>query len=268
LGFALALSFAQAIHADFGGTFMSPILYTGKLAEILPDNDLYTFQEQSSLEGYFKELIELRPALILVDARLEHWRMWLTTPKISPATRRIPILLLSDDAEIRAESAVHGADYSLSLADFAATPLEYLAEYARIPDSKMLEKLDAECQDGLPPLAQEGIRKFNAGEYYKQHDLFEEQWMATETPVRDLYRAILQVGIGYFQIERGNYRGALKMLQRSVQWLMLLPDVCQGVNIKKLREDSFRVRAELERLGEAGFGEFDKALIKPVEMKK
>jgi predicted metal-dependent hydrolase len=245
---------------------MTPILYTGKLAEILPESEIYNFQEQASLEGYFKELIELRPALILVDARLENWRMWLTTPKISPATRRIPILLVSDDAQIRAEAAVHGADYSLSLGDFAAKPLEYLGDYARIPDSKMLETLDAECQDDLPPLAQEGIRKFNAGEYYKQHDLFEEQWMATETPVRDLYRAILQVGIGYFQIERGNYRGALKMLQRSVQWLMLLPDVCQGVNIKKLREDSFRVRAELERLGEAGFGEFDKGLIKQVEL--
>jgi uncharacterized protein len=245
---------------------MSSIVYIGKLAHVLPQTDLYDYHQQASLEGYFRQLIELRPALIIVEASDEHWRLWLTTPKISPATRRIPILLLSDDAQIRAEAPLNGADYSLSLAEFTTRPLEYLAEYARIPEPAMLAKLDNDCQDTLPPLAQEGIRKFNAGEYYKQHDLFEEQWMATESPVRDLYRAILQVGIGYFQIERGNYRGALKMLQRSVQWLMLLPDVCQGVNIKKLREDSFRVRAELERLGEAGFGEFDKSLIKPVEM--
>ncbi|MCI0350288.1 MAG: DUF309 domain-containing protein [Acidobacteriales bacterium] len=110
------------------------------------------------------------------------------------------------------------------------------------------------------------MRKFNAGEYYKQHDLFEEQWMKTTGPVRDLYRAVLQVGIAYFQIERGNYRGALKMLQRSVQWLVVLPDVCQGINVKKLRDDSFRVRAELERLGETRFAEFDKALIQGVAL--
>jgi predicted metal-dependent hydrolase len=247
------------------GMAMNPILYAGKLAELLPQSDLYSYHEQASLEGYFKQIIELRPALIIVEAG-DDWRLWLTTPKISPATRRIPILLLSDDAQIRAEAPIQGADYSLSIAQFAANPLEYLAEYAHILDPAMLEQLDNECQDELPPLAQEGIRKFNAGEYYKQHDLFEEQWMATESPVRDLYRAILQVGIGYFQIERGNYRGALKMLQRSVQWLMLLPDVCQGVNIKKLREDSFRVRAELERLGESGFADFDKSLIKGVEL--
>jgi hypothetical protein len=83
--------------------------------------------------------------------------------------------------------------------------------------------------------------------------------------VRDLYRAVLQVGVAYYQIQRGNYRGALKMLQRSVQWLVVLPDRCQGINIARLREDSFRVRAELERLGEMRFSEFDHSLLRGVE---
>src|SRR5690606_5454817 len=142
---------------------------------------------------------------------------------------------------------------------------QWVTDIARIPDPERIEQLECECQDPLPELAQEGIRKFNAGEYYEQHDLFEEQWMAIETPGRDLYRAVLQVGVAYFQIQRGNYRGALKMLQRSVQWLVTLPDTCQGINIKKLREDSFRVRAELERLGEERISEFDMSLIKDVE---
>jgi len=55
--------------------------------------------------------------------------------------------------------------------------------------------------------------------------------MATSGPVRELYRAILQVGIAYYQIERGNHRGALKMLLRSVQWLAMLPDRCQGIDV-------------------------------------
>ncbi len=143
--------------------------------------------------------------------------------------------------------------------------LKLINDIARLPDPEKMKQLDCDCREALPKLAQEGIRKFNAGEYYKQHDLFEEQWMATESPVRDLYRAVLQVGVAYFQIERGNYRGALKMLQRSVQWLVILPDSCQGINVKKLREDSFRVRAELERLGEARLDEFDKSLIQGVD---
>ena len=79
---------------------------------------------------------------------------------------------------------------------------------------------------------------------------------------RDLYRAILQVGVAYYQIERGNFRGALKMLQRSVQWLHLLPDQCQGIDVAQLRRDSYRVRAELQRLGPDGLAEFDRGLLK------
>lgn len=57
------------------------------------------------------------------------------------------------------------------------------------------------------------------------------------------------------------------MLHKSVQWLALLPDVCQGVDVRQLREDSFRVRAELERLGPTRLHEFDRALLRPVQMR-
>ena len=112
------------------------------------------------------------------------------------------------------------------------------------------------------PAAEQGLQAFNRGEFYRQHDLFEAQWVETAGPVRDLYRAILQVGVAYYQIERGNYRGALKMLQRSVQWLFLLPDVCQGIDVAQLRRDSYRVRAELQRLGPARLAELDRGLLK------
>jgi predicted metal-dependent hydrolase len=155
----------------------------------------------------------------------------------------------------------------LSSADLLKNLRKIVNDYARVPDPVLIEQLDCECKEVLPELAQEGVRKFNEGQYYKQHDLFEELWMQTEGPVRDLYRAVLQVGIAYYQIERGNYRGALKMLQRSVQWLLILPEACQGIDVKQLREDSFRVRAELERLGEARLSEFDKDLIQKVKVR-
>lgn len=84
--------------------------------------------------------------------------------------------------------------------------------------------------------------------------------------MRDLYRAVLQVGIAYYQITRGNHRGALKMLLRSVQWFALLPDVCQGIDIKQLREDSFHVRAELEKMNPSDIANFDRSLLKPVRL--
>lgn len=222
----------------------------------------FTIHHQAEFDGYMTILIESLASLVLVDSSDAEWITWVSTPKASPATRRIPIMLISEDSSIRENSAIQGADVAIARDELS---LNRVNEIARLPDLQKIEQLNCDCQEPLPELAQEGIRKFNAGEYYKQHDLFEEQWMATEAPVRDLYRAVLQVGVAYFQIQRGNYRGALKMLQRSVQWLVTLPDTCQGINIKKLREDSFRVRAELERLGEDRLSDFDMSLIHGVE---
>ncbi|MEO1286554.1 MAG: DUF309 domain-containing protein [Chloroflexota bacterium] len=226
--------------------------------------EAYTVHHQPKFDGYMNTLIESLASMVLVDSNDPDWVTWVSTPKASPATRRIPVILVSADEDIRANASVQGADSAITLDELRTNLRQLVDTSARLPDTERLEQLACDCEQALPDLAQQGIAKFNAGEYYKQHDLFEELWMATDAPVRDLYRAILQVGVAYFQIERGNYRGALKMLQRSVQWLVTLPDSCQGVDVAQLREDSFRVRAELERLGEERINDFDKSLLKDV----
>lgn len=215
-------------------------------------------------ENYVKRLVEDRAALIVVDGREENWRFWTTTPKSSPATRRIPVIVISDEADVREQALLSGADIVVRPDE---ADLSRLAQqYARVQSDEESTQLACDCENELPELARQGIEKFNAGEFYQQHDLFEELWMQTESPVRELYRAILQVGVGYYQIQRKNYRGALKMLLRSVQWLSGLPDECQGVDVAQLRADSYRVRAELERLGEQNFDQFDLSLLQPVKM--
>ena len=133
-------------------------------------------------------------------------------------------------------------------------------------DSDLAEQLECECQEMLPPWGQEAVALFNTGEYHAQHDLFEELWRQTQKPVRDLYQGTLQVGIAYYQITRGNHRGALKMLRRSARWLAPLPDVCQGIDVKQLCEDSFKVRAALENIKLEDIANFDRSLLKPVRM--
>lgn len=230
-------------------------------AKLSPEYRLLNYTEPAS---YIARLADDRAALILADGDDPRWRFWTTTPKTSPATRRVPIVLVTDNPEVKREAFLAGADLHLSSSELLAQIKTLVKDYARVPDPKLIEQLDCECQEALPPLAVEGVQKFNAGEYYPQHDLFEAQWVKTSGPVRDLYRAILQVGMAYYQIERGNYRGAMKMLLRSVQWLAILPDVCQGIDVKQLREDSYRVRAALERLKPEEIGQFDRSLMKPL----
>lgn len=123
---------------------------------------------------------------------------------------------------------------------------------------------DDACAEPLPALAQEAIALFNAGEFYRQHDLLEAQWRAEPRPVRRLYQGILQVGVAYFQVEQGNAAGAAKMLRRAARWLNELPDTCQGVHVGQLRADAAAALAEIRRLGAANIADFDRALFKPV----
>lgn len=215
-------------------------------------------------KGYVSRLADDHAALILVGDD-EDWRFWTVTPRTSPATRRIPVVLTTSRSDVQ-ESALRGG------VSLVVTPDQLLAELptlldelARVPDEKTIAELERQCGEPLPPEAVEAVNRFNAGEYYKQHDLFEALWTEEERPIRDLYRAVLQVGIAYYQVTRGNQRGALKMLLRSIQWLALLPDVCQSIDVAALRADASRVRAELERLGQSGIQQFDRSLLKPVK---
>jgi predicted metal-dependent hydrolase len=228
-------------------------------------NDVFALVEYRERTNYVPRLVEDQAAMILIDCEnVDDWRFWTATPKASSATRRIPIVVVSDDAGEHNEALRSGADFNIKPEELEAELPRLLAVHARVPNAKLVKEMEDECGQPLPEEGLEGIQRFNAGEYYKQHDLFEALWVEEVGPVRDLYRAILQVGVAYYQITRGNHRGALKMLLRSVQWLALLPDECRGVDIQKLRQDSYRVRAELERIQD--INEFDKSLLQPVKM--
>jgi CheY-like chemotaxis protein len=215
---------------------------------------------------YVARLADDLAAIILVDGERDDWRFWTVTPKSSPATRRIPIVVISDDAARREAALASGADRALSQLELLDQLSQLITELARVQSADAAAALRAGCDEPMPPEGVQAIAQFNAGEYYRQHDTFEAMWMAETHPIRDLYRAILQVGIAYYQITLGNWRGAHKMLLRSIQWLAPLPDVCQGVDIAQLRADAAAVRAELERVGEAGMAEFDKRLLRGVTM--
>lgn len=210
-------------------------------------------------------LIDRHVALVFVDGAHAQWREALLAVKNSAATRRVPVCFASDDGALRAEAVTCGADLALGWSELRGRIKRVIANIARIPNLAALEQLVCECRQPLPALALEGLRAFNRGEFYRQHDLFEAQWVKTAGPVRDLYRGILQVGVAYYQIEGGNYRGALKMLQRSVQWLSLLPDRCQGLDVEQLRQDSTAVRAELQRLGPGRLDELDRRMLKKLQ---
>ena len=213
----------------------------------------------------FERLTRAQPALLLFDLNNAAipWRLWIAALKSSAATRRIPILCFGPHEDVATMTAARdaGADAVLARSRFTADMPALFQRYARLPD---MAGLAAACDGPLPELARLGIELFNEGEYYRCHDALEEAWRQDEGAGRELYQGLLQVGIAYYQIERGNYRGALKMLLRARQWLEPLPDVCRGVDVAGLRADADRVHAALTELDAARLSEFDRALFRPI----
>ena len=120
------------------------------------------------------------------------------------------------------------------------------------------------CNAPLHPQAVEGFHLFNAGKYFEAHEALEDAWNAEKGKVRELYRGILQIAVVYLHITRGNYQGAVKVYARSQKWLRDWAAVCRGVFVEELKVNAEKVIQEVQRLGEAGIGQFDTTLLKPI----
>ncbi len=129
----------------------------------------------------------------------------------------------------------------------------------------MTDSVDNLCNALLHPQAAQGLRLFNAGEYFEAHEALEDAWNAEKGQVRELYRGILQIAVVYLHVTRGNYNGAIKVYGRSQRWIKGWPELCRGIYVGELRKDAETVITEVQRLGTEKISEFDLSLLKPVK---
>ncbi len=214
----------------------------------------------------FAAIVDLVPKLIMVDMDnlAINWKKWMPILKSSPATRRSPIVAWSAELapETKAVAKARGAEIAISQEIFLRDVSKIIAKKARKTD---VDGIASACAEPLSPLAIKGLELFNAGSYFDAHEELEHAWNEDTGPGRDLYRGVLQVGVAYLQIERGNYNGAIKMLMRVKQWLDPLPGVCRGINVAKLRNDAEQVHDRVRALGRDKISEFDTTSFEQVE---
>ena len=126
--------------------------------------------------------------------------------------------------------------------------------------------VEQRCAD--PPSAGllTGIAQFNQREFYLCHETLEQIWLDEPGPVRRLYQGILQVGVAFYHLGRGNYRGATSLLQSGLTLLESFPPICQGVRVDRLIEDARRAQAALRTLDPSRCADFDPNLIPSVHL--
>ena len=212
------------------------------------------------------QLTHWKPGLIIFDLgnSAVPWREWIPLITSVPATRRFPVLCFGShvDVETMRVAKEAGAREVVARSRFVRDMQDLIQKYIFVIDHEAIRE---SCQEPLSAEAIRGLEEFNRGEYFEAHESLEEAWKDDPTPGRELYRAVLQVAVAYFQIKRGNYKGAAKMFLRLRQWIEPLPDECRGVDIAQLRYSAAEVHQALLALGPERIGEFDHSLLKPVK---
>jgi predicted metal-dependent hydrolase len=214
-----------------------------------------------------RHLAEIRPALLLFDLTSQSipWERWMQVLKTSAATRRVPIVAFGPhvDHEILDRANRAGADLVLTRGAMQATLADVLREWAVVADEEAIRQ---SCGGSRSALAEEGIDHMKAGDFFEAHESLEKAWMAEPGPPGYLYRSMLQVAVAYLHIERGNYRGAAKLLLRLHQWLDPLPAHCRGVDVETLKANVRELQDALDRLGPDNLAELDPNLIRPIPL--
>jgi uncharacterized protein len=221
----------------------------------------FTKAQSGDHQSVVAQVADMQPALIVVE--LDSPAPWLATVRSDPATRRIPVIAIETDAGIYKRAALVNIVHVYSPTEFVAGLPDLMTQHVK--QFTHAEALERQCSVPMPELVLQGLREFNAREFYECHETLETAWKAESGAVRDLYRAILQVAVAYYQIQRGNYNGAHKLFLRTLQWFAPLPDRCQGIDVAQLRADATAAREHLEALGADRITEFDRSLFKPVQ---
>ncbi len=124
------------------------------------------------------------------------------------------------------------------------------------------------CADPPPPGLLAGIELFNQREFFDCHEILEDIWRADRDPVRLLYQGILQIGVGFYHLGNGNWRGAVALMTRGIDKVERFGTRCMGVETAKLVDESWRCLSLLYRLGPERIAEFDWSLVPVIAVER
>lgn len=204
------------------------------------------------------------PRLALIDLTTAgDWALAIQRSKLRPHTRAIPLYGFAPEAgDVRLRQAQQAGINQTFTRSALLQAWPTLLQQALHPPIHYPAGWDA-------PLSSEalaGIQAFNQGDYFAQHEHFEHAWLAEPRSIRELYQGILQIGVAFYQIERGNWAGALKMFRRGLPKLRTLPPICQGIRLEQLRAAAEQIHSEISHLGPDRLAEFDQRRFPQIEL--
>jgi len=83
----------------------------------------------------------------------------------------------------------------------------------------------------------EGLRHYEAGNYFAAHEEWETVWLKADEPEKAFLQAVIQVAAAFHHYSRHNRQGALLLLQAAMRRLETCSEFFGGIAVGELRAD-------------------------------
>jgi len=81
-----------------------------------------------------------------------------------------------------------------------------------------------------------GVEAFNAGQYFKAHEIWEAVWREIQSPEKDYYQALIQAAVALHHWNNGNVLGAHRLAGRALKRLEEFVPGYLGLDTRQLRQ--------------------------------
>jgi predicted metal-dependent hydrolase len=103
----------------------------------------------------------------------------------------------------------------------------------------------------------EGLRLYDAGEFFTAHEAWESVWLKSPEPEKTFLQGLIQVTAAFHHLQRNNPLGTVLLLQAALRRLDRYPPGFGGISVTLVCDD---VRECLRTLEE---GETDFQIVSP-----
>jgi predicted metal-dependent hydrolase len=83
----------------------------------------------------------------------------------------------------------------------------------------------------------EGLRLYEAGEFFTAHEAWESVWLRLPEPEKTFLQGLIQVTAAFHHLQRDNPLGTLLLLQAALRRLERYPEEFGGISVKLLCHD-------------------------------
>ncbi len=109
----------------------------------------------------------------------------------------------------------------------------------------------------LPAAFLEGLRLYQAGEFWESHEAWEEVWRVAAGSERHFYQGLIQIDAALIHTQRAHWGGVATLLTRSLGHLEACPRRLLGLNVANLRKQLRAYRRHILKLRDGSVEDFD-----------